>query len=185
MAILLARRLGEVRIDAGNTAFTPLDFISYPYSHSLAMAIVWAALFGLCYWTVTRYLAGAMVVGFGVVSHWVFDAVTHRPDLPLFPGGSTRVGLGLWNWVSGTLAVEIAMLAAGVWLYSSCTRARDRVGVYAWWSFVLVLMGSYLANVYGPPPPSATFLAWFALGLWLFPFWAGWVDRHRMPFSLG
>ena len=83
-----------------------------------------------------------------------------------------------------TLAVEIAMFAAGVWLYLSCTRARDRVSVYAWWSFVLVLMGSYLANAFGPPPPSATFLAWFGLGLWLFPFWAAWVDRHRIAFSL-
>jgi membrane-bound metal-dependent hydrolase YbcI (DUF457 family) len=94
----------KVRIDVGNTAFTPLEFISYPYSHSLAMAIVWAALVGLGYWTVTRYPTGAMMIGLGVVSHWVFDAVTHRPDLPLFPGGSTRVGLGLWNSVSGTLA---------------------------------------------------------------------------------
>jgi hypothetical protein len=25
----------EVRIDPGNTPFTPLDFVSYPYSHGL------------------------------------------------------------------------------------------------------------------------------------------------------
>jgi hypothetical protein len=32
----------QVRIDPGNTAFTPLDFVFYPYSHSLAMSVVWA-----------------------------------------------------------------------------------------------------------------------------------------------
>src|SRR5580704_6715491 len=86
----------QVRIDPGNTAFTPLDFVSYPYSHSLAMSVVWGILFALLYWGATRYVAGAVVIGFGVVSHWILDFVTHRPDLPLYPGGTARVGLGLW-----------------------------------------------------------------------------------------
>ena len=39
----------RVRIDPGNTAFTPLAFDSYPISHSLVMAIGYGALFGaLC-----------------------------------------------------------------------------------------------------------------------------------------
>ena len=29
-----------VRIDPGNTAFTPLDFVSYPYSHSLFVKLL-------------------------------------------------------------------------------------------------------------------------------------------------
>src|SRR5438132_9021662 len=33
--LFLALGLEQVRIDPGNTAFTPLDFVSYPYSHSL------------------------------------------------------------------------------------------------------------------------------------------------------
>src|SRR5689334_17061714 len=37
----------QVRIDPGNTKFTPLDFVSYPFSHSLAMSAVWSVLFGL------------------------------------------------------------------------------------------------------------------------------------------
>jgi hypothetical protein len=32
-----------------------------------------------------------------VVSHWPLDAVVHRPDLPLAPGESALIGLGLWN----------------------------------------------------------------------------------------
>jgi membrane-bound metal-dependent hydrolase YbcI (DUF457 family) len=168
-----------VRIDPGNTAFTPLDFVSYPYSHSLAMAAVWAVLFGSVYWAITRYSAGAITVMVGVISHWVLDAVTHRPDLPLFPGGTARVGLGLWNSVPATLAVESLMFAAAVWLYASITQPRDRVGRYSFWAFVAVAGVSYISNAFGPPPPSAEFLARFSLGVWLFPLWAWWFDAHR------
>lgn len=169
----------QVRIDPGNTAFTPLDFVSYPYSHSLAMSIVWAALFALIYRVATRYTGGAWVMAGAVVSHWVLDFVTHRPDLPLYPGGTTRLGLGLWNSVSGTIAVESAMFAAAVWIYASSTRARDRVGSYGFWAFVALMVASYIANAFGPPPPSAEFLARFSLGMWLIPLWAWWFDRHR------
>ena len=37
----------HVRIEPGNTAFTPLAFDSYPISHSLLMAVVWAGVFVL------------------------------------------------------------------------------------------------------------------------------------------
>jgi membrane-bound metal-dependent hydrolase YbcI (DUF457 family) len=179
--LFLLAGLEKVRIDPGNTAFTPLDFVSYPYSHSLVMAAAWGVLFGFVYWTVTRYAAGAIVICLGVISHWVLDAASHRPDMPLLPAGGPRVGLGLWNSVPATVAVESAMFAAGVWLYASATRARDRVGIYAFWAFVVFQAISYVANFSGPPPPSAEFLAWFGLGLWLFPPWAGWADRHRQP----
>src|SRR5215831_7038643 len=78
--VLVAIGVEEVRIDPGNTAFTPLDFVSYPYSHSLLLLVVWGVAFGL--------LAGPFMSragkGFGVtaalvVSHWVLDVLTHRP----------------------------------------------------------------------------------------------------------
>jgi hypothetical protein len=171
----------KVRIDPGNTAFSPLDFVSYPYSHSLAMAALWAALFGFVYWAFTRYANGAMVVSVGVLSHWFLDAVVHRPDLPLFPGNPIRVGLGLWNSVPGTMAVESALLVIGVWLYMGATRPRDRIGTYGFWTFIGFLLLSYLSNIFGPPPPSERFLAWFSFALWTFPLWALWFDRHREP----
>jgi len=40
------------------------------------------------------------------VSHWLLDYVTHRPDMPLYPGG-TPLGLGLWNSVTGAVAVGV------------------------------------------------------------------------------
>ena len=169
----------RVRIDPGNTAFTPFDFVSYPYTHSLAMAAGWAVLFGFVYWAITRYAVGALVVSVGVVSHWVLDAVVHRPDLPLAPGGGVKVGLGLWNSIPGTMIVEGALFAAGVWIYSGATRPRDRIGAWGFWSFTAFLLLVYVSNAFGPPPPSERFLAWFGLALWLIPFWAQWFDRHR------
>jgi hypothetical protein len=168
----------QVRIDPGNTAFTPLDFVSYPISHSLLTACGWGVLFALLYWAVARYVRGAVVVAFSVVSHWVLDFITHRPDLPLYPGGP-RAGLGLWNSVPATMAIEISMYAAGAWLYLSMTRARDRVGSYALWAFLVFGLVAYLANIFGPPPPSAHAIAVAALALWLIPLWAWWIDRHR------
>jgi membrane-bound metal-dependent hydrolase YbcI (DUF457 family) len=162
----------KVRIDPGNTAFTSLAFVCYPYSHSLAAVCGWGALFGFLYWLYSRYAAGAMVVSLVVISHWLLDAATHRPDMPIFPGSATRVGLGLWNSVPATIAIESAMFAAGVWLYASITRPRDGVGRYGFWSFVAFQAISYAANAFGPPPPSAEFLARFSLATWLFPVWA-------------
>ncbi len=42
------------KIEVGNTALTPLNFTSYPYSHSLLMAIVWAILFATVYFGFTK-----------------------------------------------------------------------------------------------------------------------------------
>jgi membrane-bound metal-dependent hydrolase YbcI (DUF457 family) len=167
-----------VRIDPGNTAFTPLDLVSYPWSHSLALAILWSALFAGGYWAVTRHAAGAAVIGAGVASHWVLDFVTHRADMPLWPAGP-RVGLGLWNSVPATLAVETLMFAAGVGLYLSTTRARDRTGALALWGFVALQSLVYVGSAVGPPPPSGAAVAWVALTQWLLIPWAAWIDRHR------
>jgi hypothetical protein len=51
--LLLALGVEQVRIDPGNTALTPLDFVSYPYSHSLLMLVVWGVVFGFAYRAVT------------------------------------------------------------------------------------------------------------------------------------
>jgi len=116
----------HVRISPGNTRFTPFDFYDYPWSHSLLMAAVWATAFMLIYWALQRDRSAAVIVWFGVVSHWVFDWITHRPDMPLYPGGNGRYGLGLWNSVAGTLATEMLLFVVGVWVYASVTRRATR-----------------------------------------------------------
>jgi hypothetical protein len=170
----------QVRIDPGNTAFTPLDFVSYPISHSLLTTLVWAAGFAILYHLRTRYTPGTVLIGLGVVSHWVFDAIVHRPDLPLYPGGAARVGLGLWNSPPATVGLEGVLFMTGVWLYIRTTRPRDRAGLFGFLAFVVVLMLLYVAVIFGPPPPNVKTIAVTALGSWLIIPWVAWFDRHRI-----
>jgi outer membrane protein OmpA-like peptidoglycan-associated protein/membrane-bound metal-dependent hydrolase YbcI (DUF457 family) len=117
--------LEVVEIDPGNTLMTPLNFVSYPYSHSLVMLVVWSALFALVYRTIRGWNRIAIVtVAALVFSHYVLDVITHRPDLPITIAGSRRLGLGLWNYPGVTLSLEIALFLAGTALYTSVTRAR-------------------------------------------------------------
>jgi membrane-bound metal-dependent hydrolase YbcI (DUF457 family) len=169
----------EVRIDPGNTRFTPLDFAYYPWSHSLLMSVVWATAFALIYLVVTRYRAGAAVIWIGVVSHWILDWITHRPDMPLYPG-SGLYGLRLWNSIAGTLAVELLMFAIGIWLYAGVTRARDRIGRWAFIAYVVLLLFLYIGDRFSSLPASAVEIAWAGIvaEVILIP-WAWWFDRHR------
>jgi len=175
--VLVLLGVEKVRVDPGNTAFTPLDFVSYPWTHSLLMALLWATAFALAYRVRTRSARGAWVVGTLVLSHWVLDFVSHRADLPLAPG-TAKVGLGLWNSVPATIIVEGTLFAIGVYLYASGTKARNRTGRLALWALVVLLLGLYVANM-GPPPPSATVIGVAGLTMWLFIPWAVWIDRNR------
>ncbi len=176
--LLVLGGVERVRIDPGNTAFTPLDFEWYPFTHGAVSVVVWSLAFWAAYLARTGYRRGAVVAGALVASHWVLDAVTHRPDLPLLWSGP-KVGLGLWGSVPATLAVELAILAAGVALYARAFPARDATGRWALAGLVAFLLAAYLANVFGPPPPSEKAIAVGGLGQWLFVAWAAWVDRHR------
>ncbi len=176
--------LESFEIRPGITVVTPLDFTRYPYSHSLVALLLWGAALGLVYWSFRRSgPAAALVVGALVLSHWVLDFLSHRPDMPLTLGGTERVGLGLWNSLPGTLAVEGLLYAVGVGLYARSTRARDRWGTLGLWGLVAFLGIIYLANLYGPPPPSVAAVAWSAQAMWLLVAWGYWVDRHRQPVS--
>ncbi len=173
----------HVRIDRNATRFTPLDFYDYPWSHSLLALFFWATAFAVIYWSITRYRAGAMVLWVGVVSHWVLDWITHRADMPLYPG-SPRFGLGLWNSIPGTMILELAMFVAGVWIYMRATRARDRVGRFGFPAYVLVLLAIYIADPFGGPPPNVSDLIWGAIIYTpLFLIWAWWFDCHREPLT--
>jgi hypothetical protein len=165
-------------ISPGATAVTPLDFISYPYSHSLLALAGWGVLVALLYQAKHAASGGALVVAGTVISHWVLDVISHRPDMPLGLG-ETRLGLGLWYSLPATLVVEGAMFGGAIALYASATRARDRVGSIGLWALVVLLIVIYVANVFGPPPPSVQAVAWSAQAMWLLVAWAYWVDAHR------
>lgn len=177
--VFLLTGIESASIEPGNTAFTPLAFDSYPWSHSLVMAVLWAALFGFLVHVVLRSAVTGAVAALGVVSHWIFDAVAHRPDLPLTPSGTIFVGMGLWNSRAATLAVELPLFALGVWLYLRTTKPKDAIGRRALAGLVAFFLLAYASVAFGPPPPNMTAVAWTGIaGVILIP-WAAWVDAHR------
>jgi hypothetical protein len=178
--IALALGLESVRIVPGITKFSPFDFVSYPWTHSLLMACAWGTMYGGDYYWRNHDLRASSVLALGVVSHWVCDWVVHRPDLQISTWSELRVGLGLWNHPAATMALELAMFAGGIAIYLGMTKARDRAGAIALWSFVAFMVVLYFASAFGPPPPSVTAVKIGALIEWLFVPWVFWIDRHRV-----
>src|SRR5271165_1573434 len=175
---LLLLGVEHVRIVPGLLPASPFDFTSYPISHSLVAQLGWGALLALIYFAVKRDGKSALLVGGLVPTHWVLDFIAHRPDMPIYPGGA-KYGLGMWNSVPLTISVEYALFVAGIAVYLSVTRANDRTGNVALWSFLGFLAVMYPASLFGPPPPSVQVLAWSAISIWLTVPWTAWADRHR------
>jgi membrane-bound metal-dependent hydrolase YbcI (DUF457 family) len=174
----------RVHIVPGLMRASPFDFEHYPISHSLLAALVWGALLGGGYHVFRRYPRGAAAIGIAVVSHWLLDVPMHRADLPLWPGGATKIGFGLWNSVAATIFVEVSLLAGGVAIYTRVTQPRERAGTRGLVAMIAVLVLIFLVGLFGPAIGSERTLALFSLMLWLFVPWGYWVDRHRAPSRL-
>ncbi|MFH6770088.1 metal-dependent hydrolase [Gaetbulibacter aquiaggeris] len=161
-------------IDPGNTALTPLNFTSYPYSHSLFMTVVWAILFASFYLAFTKNKKGSLLLGCLVFSHWILDFITHRPDLPLSPFTDLKVGMGLWNTPIIEIILETGLFLIGVYLYYKTVTFKRKV---VFWSLVVVFLLIHFMNIFGPPPPSIYAVAWSANLMWLFVFWVWWIEK--------
>lgn len=167
------------RIAPGATRVTPMDFYDYPWSHSLAGLAGWGVLLGGLYFLFRKSRAGLWVLAAGVASHWVLDALVHRPDVPIGFSGP-YVGLSLWNSVPLTVLAEAAVFGGGVILYLRATAAKDRTGVWAFRALVAFLVVTWVASIAGPPPPSERAVEYTGLAMWLFVPWGWWIDRHRI-----
>jgi len=160
---LLLLGIEHVEIEPGNTAFTPLNFISYPLSHSLAGVLIWSGLLGGAFYLIRRDTKSALWIGLVLLSHWFLDLLTHRPDLQLIPGLTIRVGFGLWNSIPATIITESALFIIGIFIYLKTTRAKNLTGHIAFWAMIALLSAIYAGNLLGPPPPSVKGLALVAL----------------------
>ena len=177
--LFLLLGIEQVKIDPGNTAVTPLNFIYYPFSHSFIGVLIWAILFAGVYYLIKKNLKVAVWLGILVTSHWILDLLTHRPDLPLLFNNETMVGFGLWNSMLATILVEGSIFAGGIYLYLKMTKSNNRTGNIAFWSLIGFLIIVYLSNLFGPPPPSEEPIGFVGLSQWLLIAWAYWIDKNR------
>ena len=177
--ILLLAGVERVEIRPGATPVNAFVFEHYPWSHSLLALAVWGFLFAAAHRALRRASARvSFLLAALVVSHWVLDAVSHVPDVPVGFSGPF-VGLGLWRSRTATILVELALYFAGVALYARATRARDRTGAAGFWTLVVFLFVFSLGSLYAPPPPSVTAVALGTLSMFFIVLWGYWLDRHR------
>jgi membrane-bound metal-dependent hydrolase YbcI (DUF457 family) len=182
--IFLIAGIETVKIDPGNTAFTPLDFISYPYSHSLIAVLAWSVIFGLVYYLIRKDRGSSFLLGALVMSHWLLDLVTHRPDLSLSPWTDSKYGFGLWNNVIATIMLELLLFLVGVYLYLTSTLPKNNIGKYSLWVLVIFMLVVYFMNAFGPPPPSEEAIGFAGFSQWLLIAWGYWIDRNRRDIPL-
>ncbi len=171
----------QVVIQPGLMAANSLDLVYIPYSHSLLMVAVWGGLLAGIYFLFRRDTHGASILFAAVVSHWVLDFVSHRPDMPLMPGVDIRLGLGLWNSRIATFIVEGALWLAGILFYVRSTRPKARAaGVYVFWVMIILLTALWLQSLNGDPPPSLSALAVVdTVFMAIVIAWAAWMNRSR------
>ena len=177
--LLLIAGVEHASIVPNPDPFLRMSLDDIAWSHSLVTSVIWSVAGGALYWRTTRYGRGAMVIGLGIFSHWVLDAITHQPDMPLWPGSGTRIGFGLWRWPAATIVIEMAMFLGAAWIYARTTRARDAVGRWAFAAFVVVWAVVYLASAAPGPLPDFKALEYGGLVTFLIPVWAWWFDAHR------
>jgi hypothetical protein len=180
--VLVLAGVEKVRIAPGITAATPLDFISFPWSHSLLMTAVWT----LAAFVLVRLLPvykgpghtrAALIVALAVLSHWLLDLPMHRPDLPIGLHGP-YVGLGLWYSRAATDAAEAAALLVGFWIYRRNAK-RPNYGLLVLVLFLLIVV---IVNTFGPPPPNVAAVASSGLAFYVFvAAVAWWLDRPQNP----
>ncbi len=168
-----------MRVEPGATAMNPMDLYYMPYTHSLLGSGIWALAFAAIILVMQRNLTGAIIAGLVVLSHWFVDLLVHRPDLTI-AGGEDRIGLGLWNYPSIAIPLELALTIGAFAWYLRRTRGPALPP--------MILMGLLLVmqaiNWFGPEPKETslalylTALASYAVATF-FAYWVGTTRRHK------
>ena len=176
--VLVLLGIERVSVDYLATAVTPLNFEYYPFSHSLLMSLILSVILGLSCGFIYKSKKIAFILAGTTLSHWFLDFLTHRPDLPLY-FNSAKYGLGLWNYKTLSIAIEVCFFIIGIYLYLS-TKKLTKKKQMSFWSLILLLLLIYYANVLGPKPPLDTpseMIAGPALAMWLIVLWGYWIDK--------
>ena len=161
--LLVLLGLESVAVPANFASTHQPEFV-FPYSHGLLASVLWSAIAGAaallaCSDRPTLKWRVAVLVAAAVFSHWLLDALVHRPEMPLTGGTSPMVGLALWNSLYAALGVEALVVAMGLLLFvPGCGLSRSRsLGLTA--LTLVILAFTAIGMTVAPPPPSALAMA--------------------------
>lgn len=99
------------------------NVIHAEYSHSLVGAMVLSAIAGFLATRIWGKRNG-WIIGFVTFSHWIIDLIVHVPDLPVLPGNIGNLpymGLGLWQFATWSILLEVLILIIGALFYTIFT----------------------------------------------------------------
>jgi hypothetical protein len=180
----------HVRILPDDNPLLTLQFYDYPISHSLVGALGWGLAAAALYYSwptrdTTRHWQASALVGAAVASHWLLDLIVHLPDLPLAGNDSAKFGLGLWRHIGLSVALELAVLGAGLAVYLTGRSRRHPIRPVRLAIVIILLVGTYAASILGPPPPGITAIgAGDIVFMLVVGALAGWADRASTPRGL-
>ncbi len=187
LGVLILAGVEKVHIPADYAQKHYLTF-TFPYSHSLVMALVYSVLasalaFGVGFRGKTYKFRAAIAVGLAVFIHWVCDWLEHPGLLPLAGENSYHLSLGLWDKMEMALGIEVLLLVIGLVIFLK--QAGD-IGPWARWGFaffmVILTIVAVAGQVTATSAPSPTGLAvnWILSPIVLSLLAFG-VDRKRPP----
>lgn len=169
----------HVRIVENFTASNHFDLYHMPYTHSLVMAVAWSVAAGVLYRLMRG--GGGALIGALVFSHWLFDFITHKPDLELWFGGP-KVGLALWDNRPAAIGTEFALFAAGLLIYLMRHRAKGVAGRVILAATAMIMIGAQIYGNFGPAPSDGASAAQSAIFAYaLFAVLALAIDASHAP----
>jgi hypothetical protein len=118
------------------------------YTHSVVGMLVLSAILGAICWPFWGKRS-AIVIGLVAASHWVLDLIVHRADMPFLPANILhlpRLGFGLWRFPAASIALELALVLVGAWVY---WRAAKAVSIQAGKKTRLAAISTLLIAVFG------------------------------------
>ncbi len=165
--------------------FETLHYLKFffPYSHSFIAAVAWSLLVYVAAEIITKRQLTAILLGAGVLSHYILDVIVHIPEMTIFGDNSAVIGLGLWNHMYLALLVELAIYLAGLFIYLNETHGLGFGGKYGMYIFSVVLVAAaFVSQVLSPRPQNGNEVAGSALlSVILVILISYWLDRKRVP----
>ena len=170
-------------------------YFDIQWSHSLVTSLMISGLTGFLFLILKPSIGrkGFLVVSVLAFSHWVFDLIVHRPDLPLYPGSDLIFGFGLWNLPIVAFVLEISLLFLALLYWVKMTTPKStfyKLAPWALFGFMIILQYAFItkpglevaAGTFDPTSqPQGAALGMIALFAFIFlAFLVGLIERGRI-----